>query len=1326
MKTHTILVVEDNQITRKMVRVTLETAGYSVLEAPDGRTALELMGKRPPDLVLQDILLPDMDGFDLIKQLRALPGAAEIPILGFSGFLSRLEQAKTLQGDFTDFVFKPVEPSRLLQVIQGYLVPANRIPEKPGKGRRVLLADDDPIQRRLMKVQLEQLGFRIAIAEDGADALEQARRSPPNIIATDVLMPRLDGFRLCLAVRQDPTLARVPVVLFSSTFEDAADRRLAQSVGASRFVNRTPDGDNLVTSLLAALSQESLPVPADPVQLPTEEYLHRIIRQLERQAAANIRLTTRTALLEAELAVLTGIPEMLKATPDLKTTLNDLVQRCFDAAGISKAITYLVGPDGRLSPVAHLGYPDSDERALAEFFGHAGLLRRVIREAEPVLVPSPTVPGDQSEGLLATAGAKAMLIAPLIMGAERLGVLVMVSVYRELGEEWLSFAKTVGGQFGQALGLARAHARLAASEQQIRDLVQGLDAIVWEADAATLKFSFVSQRAEEVLGYPVWQWLTGPDFWATCIHADDRDRIVGLYRGAGAERRDLEAEYRMMTDDGREVWFRDRVRVVQDATGSSRLRGLMVDITQRKQAETALRESEESYRVVAETASDAIITIDGDSTILFANSVTEKIFGYPPAELVGQKITMLMPEPTRARYQTSLKEYGATGKRHLNWQAIELAGLHRSGKEIPLEVSFGEHVKGGRRTFTGIIRDTTKRKEAEQEADVGRQEAEAFAGLVAGLAASLELDKILKQVLARAKELGHADFAFLGLLEPDGQTLTVRAQTGARSTAFEDLTIAKGKGMAGEALDTGNLLVTDDYFRDIEVAHTPETDDAARVEGTVAQAAVPILHEGRPLGVLLVARRSARPFTLADLEVLSRLADAASLGCHHALLYQQATARAAALEHLWRAGQALSRPLALRGETLDRIVQTARDLLRGAYALLTLWDSATERLTIAAHTGSPSLAPERVFLRGEGGAGTVAATRRSLIVNNYQAFPDRLPELAGLTAIVVTPLLVEERLIGTLSIGVTERGRAFSAEDLKLLELLAHPAAIALENARLYEVLKQEAALLEARVEERTQELQVAMRRADEASRYKSEFLANMSHELRTPLNSILGFSELLQTKTFGPLNEKQDRFVKNVLVSGRHLLSLINDILDLSKVEAGRLELYPESFVLPEVLKTLLADIRPQAEGKGVQLGLQVDETLELLTADPVRFKQILYNLLSNAVKFTPAGGQVTLAARPAEDAFVEIAVTDTGIGIKAEDLPRLFQEFVQLEAAATKRHEGTGLGLALTKRLVELHGGKIWAESKGEGKGTTFRVRVPLDPPARDPRPERRGDDA
>lgn len=740
-----------------------------------------------------------------------------------------------------------------------------------------------------------------------------------------------------------------------------------------------------------------------------------------------------------------------------------------------------------------------------------------------------------------------------------------------------------------------------------------------------------------------------------------------------------------------------------------------------------LAAAEAKYRALVEQNPAIIYTAapDGSGTTLYISPQVERILGFSPAEWMGDREfwTKRLHPDDRDRVLAEFARSHASGARF----TAEYRMLARDGSALWFrdEAVVVRDAAEKPSLIQGFLLDITDRKTMEEEAERQEKETEGFGGLMTTLASSLELIPLLDRVVAEAKALGQADFAYLVLVEGGGQTAVVRAQTGASGSTLRGLTVPKGKGMAGQVLEIGELLVTDDYLQDSRFPHTEEMDAAARTQGTVAQAAVPIVYEGTPLGALMVARRASRPFTLANLQVVIRLAEAASLACHNALLYEQAARRAATLERLWEVGQGLSRPLALR-ETLDRIVQTACDLLRSEYALLALWDAAAEHLTIAAQAGTVSLAPDRVFRLGEGGAGTVAATRRSLIVNDYQAFPTRLPELAALTAIVVTPLIVKERLIGTLSIGVTERGRAFSAEDLKLLELLAHPAAIALENARLYEALKQEAALLEARVEERTQELQVAMRRADEASRYKSEFLANMSHELRTPLNSILGFSELLQTKTFGPLNEKQERFVRNVLVSGRHLLSLINDILDLSKVEAGRLELYPESFVLPEVLKTLLADIRPQAEGKGVQLVLQVDETLELLTADPVRFKQILYNLLSNAVKFTPAGGQVTLAAHPAEDAFVEIAVTDTGIGIKAEDLPRLFQEFVQLEAAATKRHEGTGLGLALTKRLVELHGGKIWAESKGEGKGTTFRVRVPLDPPARDPRPEPRGDDA
>ena len=254
---------------------------------------------------------------------------------------------------------------------------------------------------------------------------------------------------------------------------------------------------------------------------------------------------------------------------------------------------------------------------------------------------------------------------------------------------------------------------------------------------------------------------------------------------------------------------------------------------------------------------------------------------------------------------------------------------------------------------------------------------------------------------------------------------------------------------------------------------------------------------------------------------------------------------------------------------------------------------------------------------------------------------------------------------------------------------------------------------LEAIVEDRTRELTVANDRLEAASRHKSEFLANMAHEFRTPLNSIIGFSEILGDPTFGPLTEKQARFAQNILVSGGHLLSLVNDLLDLSKVEAGRVELRPETFDLREALQAALATIRPQADPKHLDLELHADEAPSILTADPVRFKQILLNLLSNAAKFTPEGGRITVTARAAQTGdFVELAVSDTGIGIKPDDLPRLFQEFVRLDTAITQRAEGTGLGLALTKKLVELHEGEISAASAGEGRGSTFTVRLPSSP--------------
>nr|MBC8394871.1 histidine kinase [Deltaproteobacteria bacterium] len=229
---------------------------------------------------------------------------------------------------------------------------------------------------------------------------------------------------------------------------------------------------------------------------------------------------------------------------------------------------------------------------------------------------------------------------------------------------------------------------------------------------------------------------------------------------------------------------------------------------------------------------------------------------------------------------------------------------------------------------------------------------------------------------------------------------------------------------------------------------------------------------------------------------------------------------------------------------------------------------------------------------------------------------------------------------------------------------------------------------------------------AETANRTKSDFLANMSHELRTPLNAIIGFSEILEDKTFGELNEKQVKYAKNIVTSGHHLLQLINDILDLSKVEAGKLELKLETIDIERLLSNSLIMIKEKAMKHGIELELDIAPEVSGLPvkADEVKLKQIVFNLLSNAVKFTLEKGRIAVKVIKKDEELL-FSVSDTGIGIKPEDQGRIFEVFQQVDSSLARKHQGTGLGLSLTRRLIELHGGQIWVESEGiEGMGSTF----------------------
>jgi signal transduction histidine kinase len=340
-------------------------------------------------------------------------------------------------------------------------------------------------------------------------------------------------------------------------------------------------------------------------------------------------------------------------------------------------------------------------------------------------------------------------------------------------------------------------------------------------------------------------------------------------------------------------------------------------------------------------------------------------------------------------------------------------------------------------------------------------------------------------------------------------------------------------------------------------------------------------------------------------------------------------------------------------------------------------------------------------------AGDVAALRRGepqvVAVDSLPASPEaEALRASSISTYIVVPMIVGDELLGSVSLGVT--GRAFLPEQVSVAQDVAARLGIAIHQVRLHEQVKRHAEELEHRVLERTRELTVANRR-------KGEFLANMSHELRSPLNGIIGFAELMHDGKVGVVAPEHKEYLGDILTSARHLLDLINDVLDLSKVEAGKFEFRPEAVDVARVVADVRDSLGALAAESRIDMATELDPGVPRVIADPARLKQILYNYLSNALKFTAEGGHVTVRVRADGESDFRIEVEDTGIGILPEDIETLFAEFQQLDASTSKKHQGTGLGLALTRRIVEAQGGRVGVRSV-YGRGSVFFAVLPRAP--------------